>query len=1227
MATALFATIGVMKFTVLLLVSSALLAQNNSETDLKSMPCATALATPNIPYGTYITGCNTVNSSTYHRFRFIPQHNDEVYIHVNADAPVIIRLKLVSVSDTGPSLWSVTDDVRSNTEKIPQPNPVAPVAYEVTIRRASPTPYRIILDRVAPHSPAQRQIQLGELVKRSIQYPGELQTYSLKVDLPANAGAGARFAIRAKSLSTASADRVCLRLRTEDGELRTTAPCPEEFVGTLTKSGSYGIVVWAFDSRRSPTYELFADRIFPASPSATSISYNVAATNQSIASEVAERYYTFYDAGGDRVTVTATGINSTRAPCVYAFNPEGNPLTGAGCPSSYSFSTIPGYYVLRLTESAVANARPQYNLLVTCTGPNCSTPPPPDCFLSLSPATQIFPPEGGRGSFGLISSGSCPYTATALAPFVTLTGGAAGVGSAGVGFTVGAHTGAEARQTQVRVTSQNVTQIFTLVQAGRNAFFYGPTEALRFSARPDTATTLELPAPIFANRPGLTFVARSSTQTGGNWLSLRQASGTLPTTLLVNVKPQGLRPGRYEGLITVTSAEAPGIAVNIPVVLDFSETSVPEISIAPRELKLIGNRSTLEVQSQLTLTNTGGVEANIEVSALTAAFGGWLTATPSHITLAPGASAPVRVTAATGGLGSGSFTGSVRAKVGELQAESAIQVAVGSGTETMILSQRGLTFTAVEDGGVAPAQTFGILNRGSGVIKWSIQPPAQEWLRVDRREGSTDGSAPTVPEVQVTVRHDKLAPGEYTGSIEIASLDTGNSPQVLTVVLNVLPRGSDPGPLLRPSGLIFAGYPGSAIPAQTVRLSNLTDSDRTFTASATTLDGNWLAVNTQSQTLRPGAPVNTAVSVRTSDLAPGIYFGVATFLLSNGLNRTANVTLFLVPEPKAALARNAGGPCQAGQLVAAFTDVGGGLAIRAGHPQTVRVRVLDACGAVPDATVTVRFSSGENEIELISLKDGHYEGSWVPQISASSVQLTANIRRGELYTATSTSSNGSIVDLSEPPFVPALGITPLTPGGLFTITGLHLAGSEPLAGAAPFPSILGETRVVIRDTELHLMRVARDRIDALVPSSIVLNEPLSLQVRRGRRVTPALPVTVAAYAPVLFEAANEAGPISGTNPVAIGSSLTLFGTGFGAVDGTVVDGTAAPEAFRLRWRLAVLVGGQELEPEFAGLVPGAAGLYQVKFKIPDSAITSEGNLNISVRVEDRSSAILALPAR
>src|SRR5260370_1019474 len=90
------------------------------------------------------------------------------------------------------------------------------------------------------------------------------------------------------------------------------------------------------------------------------------------------------------------------------------------------------------------------------------------------------------------------------------------------------------------------------------------------------------------------------------------------------------------------------------------------------------------------------------------------------------------------------------------------------------------------------------------------------WLMVTPASGTSTAGASLPPFVSVTIDASGLTPGEYYSQIQVFSLDADNSPQTVSVVLDVLSTGTDPGPEVRPTGLVFTGPSGSSPGSQNV---------------------------------------------------------------------------------------------------------------------------------------------------------------------------------------------------------------------------------------------------------------------------------------------------------------------------------------------------------------------------------------------------------------------------
>jgi uncharacterized protein (TIGR03437 family) len=74
---------------------------------------------------------------------------------------------------------------------------------------------------------------------------------------------------------------------------------------------------------------------------------------------------------------------------------------------------------------------------------------------------------------------------------------------------------------------------------------------------------------------------------------------------------------------------------------------------------------------------------------------------------------------------------------------------------------------------------------------------------------------------------------------------------------------------------------------------------------------------------------------------------------------------------------------------------------------------------------------------------------------------------------------------------------------------------------------------------------------------------------------------------------------TGSNPAFRGASIVIYGTGFGAVGSSGgLNPGLSPGLSAVKTALSVVIGGSQLAPSFAGLTPGAIGLYQANVALP-----------------------------
>jgi len=112
--------------------------------------------------------------------------------------------------------------------------------------------------------------------------------------------------------------------------------------------------------------------------------------------------------------------------------------------------------------------------------------------------------------------------------------------------------------------------------------------------------------------------------------------------------------------------------------------------------------------------------------------------------------------------------------------------------------------------------------------------------------------------------------------------------------------------------------------------------------------------------------------------------------------------------------------------------------------------------------------------------------------------------------------------------------------------------------------------------------------------------------------------------PSIFRAVNNE-PVTLSNPIHPRDRLTIFLTGLGLTFPTVESGVASPvdPLAAAIFPPLVTVGGVPLLIQFAGLVPGYVGLYQIDAVVPGGV---PGGLDIPLTVQ-QSSYSTTLPVR
>ncbi len=175
---------------------------------------------------------------------------------------------------------------------------------------------------------------------------------------------------------------------------------------------------------------------------------------------------------------------------------------------------------------------------------------------------------------------------------------------------------------------------------------------------------------------------------------------------------------------------------------------------------------------------------------------------------------------------------------------------------TIALSRTVLNFGAERYGPPTPAQTVLLSNAGQGTLTWTVAPQV-DWISVTPAAGTGDAV------LTISINRTNHAPGSYQGMIQAAAGGASNTPQPISVNLNIADEGADAPPFgdfntptdgqtVR-SSIAVTGWALDDVHVESVGIYRGTGlSDRIFIGEATLVRG----ARTDVETAFPGSPEN-----------------------------------------------------------------------------------------------------------------------------------------------------------------------------------------------------------------------------------------------------------------------------------------------------------------------------------------------------------------------------------
>ena len=581
-------------------------------------------------------------------------------------------------------------------------------------------------------------------------------------------------------------------------------------------------------------------------------------------------------------------------------------------------------------------------------------------------------------------------------------------------------------------------------------------------------------------------------------------------------------------------------------------------------------------------------------------------------------------------------------------ASPAVQITIIS--RGMFTSQTGLTFNAAQGGPPVPSQSFAVLS-GSGTINFSLTTSTVSggvWLSATPSSGTSTFLTAGAP-IQVQANPANLAIGSYYGSVTIASPDVPNSPQTVTVVLNV---SAKTGPTVSKTGLIFVGAPGGANPAaQTITAFN--PSTVGITSPTLSLQGGGAGafkVTPGAGGITSGQSQSFTIQPTVATLPAGLYKATLTLSFSDGTIRTVNLLLVVAPGGTgfSSAFRGANTSCTPTTLLPVFTLVGDIFSVPAAWPTAVEATIVDDCGnPMKQGNVVLSFSNGDSPLRLDASLAAVWSGTWPPGNPRASVTLTLTATQAETKLSGTAQISGGVTANPAVPQVFAGGVvetaaygSPVAPGDLVAIFGMELSSAAAPATSVPLPNLLLTTSVLIDGQLIPMFYSSGGQVNAVVPYGLQVNAVHQLVVQRSNSLSVPQSVLVGAARPGVFtidssgsgqghiykiDAAGNQIRADKNAPAKAGDTLVIYCSGLGAVNPPLTAGTAAPLTFLTRTvdTLTAAIGGMSAVVNFAGLTPGSTGLYQVNAVVPAGLPDSDAT-SLVLTISGQDSAVVTL---
>jgi uncharacterized protein (TIGR03437 family) len=370
---------------------------------------------------------------------------------------------------------------------------------------------------------------------------------------------------------------------------------------------------------------------------------------------------------------------------------------------------------------------------------------------------------------------------------------------------------------------------------------------------------------------------------GGSWLLVNPTSGTTPGNTSVSVNPSGLPAGIYNGSVRFTSTVAGTASYDVPVTLTV--TSSPTLTVAPTSVSFAHQVGTAAPPAQVLTFTSNGPAIPFALSQLAGTGGNWLVLNSFSGQASGGQPQQITLNANVAGLLPGTY--STRIIVSAPQSSvPTFEIPVSLLVSNLPLLSLGATPQPFnfQLGGSQPANQTINITSSSTPISFSANATVtggSNWLTITPSTGTTPQT------LTLAANPQGLAPGEYTGTVTIASPGAGNAPISFPVQLNI----SATTMLNANTGGLTFNYQTTSLQSPPAQIIGITSTGGPLTYSATSTTSacnnltNWLTLNQATGT----TPGNIIVSVTPAGLTPPQSCTATVSITAPGASNTVTV--------------------------------------------------------------------------------------------------------------------------------------------------------------------------------------------------------------------------------------------------------------------------------------------------------------------------------------------------